>query len=178
MPDSFLPPTALLWDLDNVDPGAAHWEALARALSLQVGPDARRIAAAHRGLYRRASGSITAVGFEVLSGGRHCDGADLMLLDRALALHRTGVTLFVVASNDHLFAEIAAFADLHVLTLQPRLLSRKLCRAACTVTVLRPSTVGAARRKRRRGQRSTVPAAVRSRPPKRGITAVHGGCSF
>jgi hypothetical protein len=31
-------------------------------------------------------------------------------------LHSQGVTTFVVASNDHRFAEIAAFAELQVLT--------------------------------------------------------------
>jgi hypothetical protein len=143
MPDTWpAPATALLWDLDNADPGALHREALAGVRALFVASDAPLIAAAHRLLYARACGPLGAMGFEVLSGGRHRDGADLVLLDRALTLHRAGVIHFVVASNDHIFGEIAALADLHVLTLRPALLSRKLCGAARTVTVLRPPPAG------------------------------------
>jgi len=47
-----------------------------------------------------------------------------------------GVDRFLVASNDHRFARIAAFADLHVLTLHGALVSGRLKAVAATVTVL------------------------------------------
>ncbi|MGY1845461.1 hypothetical protein [Modestobacter sp. SYSU DS0875] len=130
------PPTALLWDLDNADPGAARLGALARTLSSLVGAGAPRIAAAHRGLYRRYHGPLTATGVEVLSGGRRRNGADAILMHHARLLRRAGIRSFVVVSNDHLFAAIGRRADLHVVTLRPASVSRDLYAAARSVTVL------------------------------------------
>jgi hypothetical protein len=73
----------------------------------------------------------------MLSGGGRRDGADDALLRQAWRLHRKcGVERFLIVSGDHRFARIAAFADLHVLTLTDEYLSGRLRVAARTVTVL------------------------------------------
>lgn len=129
--------TALLWDLDNVAPRRMHLASLAGALCALLGPDAARVVAAHRRTYRSFRTLLTGLGMQVLSGGRRPNGADRVLLAEARLLHQHGVRQFLVASNDHRFARIATFADLHVLTLTDDYLSDRLRAAARTVTVLR-----------------------------------------
>lgn len=131
-----LPATALLWDLDNVACPREHLPSLAAALTSLVEPDAPRIAAAHRRTFRASRAVLTGLGVEVWSGGRRRNGADRVLLSQATRLRDVGVERFVVASNDHRFARIATFADLHVLTLTDEYLSVRLRAAARSVTVL------------------------------------------
>jgi hypothetical protein len=131
------PIAALLWDLDNVAPGRAHLGSLALAISGLVRPDAPRIAAGHRYTYGFSAGPLQALGIQVLSGGRRRNGADRVLLNQATALWTRGVERFLVASNDHRFARIAAFADLHVITLDESGLSMRLRDQAQSVTVFR-----------------------------------------
>lgn len=131
-----LPRTALLWDLDNVACPREHLSSLAAALTSLVEPDAPRIAAAHRRAFRSSRDLLRGLGVQVWSGGRRRNGADRVLLAQAMRLKDVGVERFVVASNDHRFARIATFADLHVLTLTDEYLSLRLRAAAQSVTVL------------------------------------------
>jgi hypothetical protein len=77
------------------------------------------------------------LGIRTLSGGNRRDGADGVLMHQARLLKRKGIETFIVASNDHRFARIAAIADLHVLTLTDAYLSGRLRATARTITVLR-----------------------------------------
>lgn len=131
------PTTALLWDLDNVAPPRAHLCSLAEALLAFVEPgDSPRIAAGHRSTFRAAIDLLEPLGVQVLSGGRRRNGADRVLLDQARLLHAQGIERFVVASNDHRFRRIAAFADLDVLTLNNEGVSLRLRAVARSITVL------------------------------------------
>ena len=133
---------ALLWDLDNVAPRQEHVESLAHALSTLVDRQAPRIAAGHRQTYRRWAGPLHDLGIRVLSGGRRPNGADRVLLQQAGVLHEQGVERFLVATNDHRFARIATFADLHVATLTVGYVSRALRSAARSITVLEHAEAG------------------------------------
>lgn len=127
-----LPTTALLWDLDNVACPREHLPSLAAALTTLVEPDAPRIAAAHRRAFRASRDLLSDLGVQVWSGGRRRNGADRVLLAQANRLRDAGVERFVVASNDHRFARIAEFSDLHVVTLTDDYLSLRLRAAAGT----------------------------------------------
>ena len=65
-----------------------------------------------------------------------------MLLRQARELAQQGVKRFIVASNDHQFARIAAFADLHVVPLTNDYVSTRLRQSAQAVTVLTLSEGG------------------------------------
>lgn len=138
--------SALLWDLDNVAPPRLHLASLARFLCCRVAPDEPLIAAGHRVVFRASREMLTDLGFEVLSGGRRHNGADRALLGAARALADQGVRRFLVASNDHRFARIAAFADLHVLSLTDEHVSSRLRGVARSVSVLSFSERGWERR--------------------------------
>lgn len=127
---------ALLWDLDNVTAPRERLASLAQVLRELVEPGAPCFAAAHRRAFRSCRAMLTDFGVHALSGGCRRNGADRVLLAYAMMLREKGVDRFVVASNDHRFARIAAFADLHVLTLTDDYLSVRLRAAAQTVTVI------------------------------------------
>jgi hypothetical protein len=129
-------PIALLWDLDNVSVPLSDMDSLARALTDLVGPDAPKVAAAHYRVFRLCGAMVRAHGVRVLCGPRNPAGADEVLLREARKLRKRGVGRFLVASNDHVFARLAASAELHVVTLNGELLSRRLRAAARSVTVL------------------------------------------
>ena len=128
--------TALLWDLDNVAPPREQLGSLAEAICLFVAAEESMLAAGHRTNYRASRTLLADLGIQALSGGRRRNGADRVLLDHARRLSDQGVSRFVIASNDSRFAQVAQFADLHVLTLTDDYLSGRLRAAASTVTVL------------------------------------------
>lgn len=138
--------SALLWDLDNVAPPRLHLASLARTLCCLVAPEEPLIAAGHRVTFRACHEMLTDLGYEVLSGGRRNNGADRALLREARALAERGVRRFLVASNDHRFTRIAAFADLHVLSLTDEYISGRLRAVARSITVLSFSERGWERR--------------------------------
>lgn len=129
-------PTALLWDLDNVAPPREYLASLAAALCWYVPADAPVLAAGHRTVYRSCQALLVDLGIQVFSGGRRANGADRVLIEHAQRLADDGARRFVVASNDYRFAQIARFADLHVLTLSNDHVSGRLRAAARDVTVL------------------------------------------
>jgi hypothetical protein len=131
------PPGALLWDLDNVAPRRQHLAAVAEVLCRLVDGDEPVVAAGHRAVFRSSRALLTDLGIQVLSGGRRPNGADRVLLARAQMLAQQGVGRFVVATNDHRFAGIARFGDLHVVTLTDDLVSDRLRAVAGSLTVLR-----------------------------------------
>jgi hypothetical protein len=149
---------ALLWDLDNVTPPREHLASLAAVVSALLEPDAPRIVAAHRRAFRTCQATLTALGMQVLSGGRRRNGADRVLLRHAQVLSEHGVERFIIASNDHRFARIATFADLHVLSLTDAYVSRRLRAAARSVTVL---TLGDRGWETRKSRDLSHPVAVR-----------------
>ncbi|WNV74449.1 hypothetical protein [Geodermatophilus sp. DSM 44513] len=146
------PPTAsaaLLWDLDNVSVPLADLDALAQALCGLVPDGAPMLASANWRAFRLAGDILRAHGIRVLCGSRDpngadgvlCgsrdpNGADGVLLKRARRLKRRGVERFIVATNDHAFARIANFAEVHVATLTSNYVSSRLRTAAASVTVL------------------------------------------
>lgn len=138
--------SALLWDLDNVSPPRLHLASLARTLCCLVAPDEPLVAAGHRVTFRACREVLSDLGYEVLSGGRRNNGADRVLLREAQALAERGVRSFLVASNDHRFARIARFADLHVLSLTDEYISGRLRAVARSVSVLSLSERGWERR--------------------------------
>lgn len=129
--------SALLWDIDNMPGKYRQFLSLARVLSLAVPDVAPRYAAARRSTWRRVQPMLSPLGFEVLSGGRSASGADRHLCDTGRRLCRLGHRRFHVVSNDHLFAQLAALGDVHVITLDPSNLSTRLREAASSVMVLR-----------------------------------------
>jgi hypothetical protein len=134
--------SALLWDLDNVNPGYRHMQTLARALLRLVEPQATRIAAGHRSLYRACRGPLAEVHIGVVNGGRGTNGADRTLLFYARMLKRSGVERFVVASADGTFAHIGDFGELHVVTLAGAPVSERLHAKAHSVVTLLPTDQG------------------------------------
>jgi hypothetical protein len=128
--------SALLWDLDNVAPGLRHLVPVAALMGRLVEPTAPRVAAGHRRTFRACRPLLTDSGVEVWSGGRRPSGADRVLLRRAVVLREDGMRRFVVASNDGIFSEIAKYADLYVVTLDPSMVSVRLFRRARGVIVL------------------------------------------
>lgn len=136
-PSSAPGPTALLWDLDNVAPPRQLLASFAAALCELLGPEEPMIAAAHRATYRSCLDVMTALGIQVLSGGRRRNGADRLLIDQARVLNGRGVERFIVASNDYRFARIASLGEVHVLTLNGGYVSQRLREVAATLTVLR-----------------------------------------
>lgn len=128
---------ALLWDLDNVAPPRQLLASFAAALCDLLDPEEPMIAAAHRATYRSSLVVLTALGIQVLSGGRRRNGADRLLIDHAQKLKERGVGRFIVASNDFRFARIASLGELHVVTLSGDYVSQRLREVAATLTVLR-----------------------------------------
>lgn len=140
MPTATLPQegvsAALLWDLDNVSVALADLNSLTHALSGLVPVGAPRIASANWRAFRLCGDTLRAHGIRVVCGARNPDGADGVLLRQARRLRKGGVERFLVASNDHAFARIANFAELHVVTLTSDYMSSRLRSAASSVTVL------------------------------------------
>jgi hypothetical protein len=141
MPSNAPPPvgaaTALLWDLDNVSVPLADLDSFAQTVTGLVEPGAARVAAANWRAFRLYGDTLRAHGVRVVCGGRDPDGADGVLLRQARRLRRKGgISRFIVASNDHAFARIAASAELHVVTLTSDYVSGRLRAAARSVTVL------------------------------------------
>lgn len=134
--------SALLWDLDNVAPPHEHLRPLAETLCALVAPDAPRIAAGHRTTCRTSAGILGPLGIQIRSGGNRRNGADTVLMEQARALGARGIHRFLVASNDHQFRQIAAFAEVHVLTLHAAYVSLRLCDVARSITVLEHGTRG------------------------------------
>lgn len=146
---------ALLWDFDNVVVPGVDLSGLAAALSALVPAGAPRLAAAHWRAYKTHKALLREHGYRVLFGGHLPDGADEILLRHARRLRRNrGISHFVVASNDHVFAAIAKRSVLDVVTLDPTRLSERLRARAASVIVLTRTATGWA------------PA----RPPQEGIT--------
>ena len=133
------PAAALVWDVDNVAPSRAHLASLGRALRNLVGAEAPRLAGAQHGTFRSCRTVLTDLGYQVVSGGRRPDGTDRVLLTIVRRLAHQGISRFLVASNDARFAQIAQFADLHVVTLTDAYVSGRLRAVARDVTVLIPS---------------------------------------
>lgn len=127
---------ALLWDLDNVSVPRDDMASLAQTLSGLVEPGAPRVAAANWRMFRLSRSTLQAHGIRVICGGRDPAGADGVLLRQARRLRKRGVGRFLVVSNDHVFARIAATAEVHVITLTGPLLSGRLRAVAGSVTVL------------------------------------------
>jgi hypothetical protein len=125
-----------LWDLDNVSVPLVDLGSLAQALSGLVEDGAPRVASANWRAFRRAGDTLRAHGIRVVCGARIPDGADGVLLRQARRLRKRGVERFIVASNDHAFAGIAAKAEVHVVTLTADYVSDRLRAAAHSVTVL------------------------------------------
>jgi hypothetical protein len=128
--------TALLWDLDNVSVPAADLGSLAQVLSGLVEPSVPRVASANWRAFRLAGDTLRAHGIRVICGGRDPAGADGVLLRQVRRLRKRGVERFVVASDDHAFARIAASSEVHVVTLTGDYVSGRLRAAARSVTVL------------------------------------------
>lgn len=128
--------SALLWDLDNVAPGYRYLLPVAAVMGGLVESAAPRVAAGHRRTFRACRVLLGNAGVEVWSGGRRSSGADRVLLRRAEKLSQDGVHRFVVASNDGIFAQIAQYADLYVVTLDCSVVSSRLARRASGVLVL------------------------------------------
>lgn len=74
--------------------------------------------------------------------GSEPDAADNALIDDAHQFFASGVTDLIVASGDHAFVPLAAFARLHIISHADHL-SRKLQMAATTVTYLSNSVTEA-----------------------------------
>lgn len=130
-------PTVLLWDLDNVTPGNRHLTAMAQTLVDLAGPLARIYAAGHAGVHRGAKSHVTALGITLLPSTRRPNGADRALLRIGDRLWRTGQAgRFLVASNDHAFAQLPPAADVVVLTLSPEYVSVRLRARAVAVIPL------------------------------------------
>lgn len=127
---------ALLWDLDNVSTPLADLDSLAQAISVLVEPGAPRVASANWRAFRLCRDTLGQHGIRVICGGRNPDGADGVLLWQARRLRKRGIERFVVASNDHAFARLAASAEVHVVTLTDDYVSGRLRTAARSVTVL------------------------------------------
>jgi hypothetical protein len=134
--------SALLWDLDNVSPPWTDLASLAEALGALVEPGAPQVAAANWRAFNSCRSTLRAHGIRVICGGHKPEGADNVLLRQARRLGRRGVERFIVASNDHAFARIAHFAELHVVTLTVEYVSGRLRTNAQTVTVLRHDSEG------------------------------------
>lgn len=127
---------ALLWDLDNVSVPVADMDSLTQAVTQLLPPGAPAVASAHWRAFRLYGDTLRAHGIRVLCGARHPDGADGVLLRQARRLRKRGVEQFLVASNDGVFARLAASAEVHVLTLTGDLVSGRLRAAARSVTML------------------------------------------
>lgn len=137
------PHTALLWDLDNVVAPGADLPGLAAALAALVPNGAPRLAAARWRAYKNHRVLLREHGYRVLFGGHLPDGADEILLRHARRLRRNrGISHFVVASNDHVFAAIAKRSVLDVVTLDPARLSARLRSRAASVIVLTRTATG------------------------------------
>ncbi len=134
--------TALLWDLDNVAPPRMHLASFARALCCLVEPDEPVISAGHRVNFRSSRNLLTDLGLQVHSGGRGSNGADRILLREARTLADQGIQRFSVASHDHKFARIAAFGDLHVISLTGVNISTALGAVARSIWVMSLSERG------------------------------------
>ena len=128
--------TALLWDLDNVSVQRDDMPSLAESLSSLVEPASPRIASANWRAYRLYRNIVRSHGIRVICGGHDPDGADGVLLRQVKRLRRRGIDRFLVASNDHSFAKIATFAELHVLTLTSDYVSGRLLAAATSAMVM------------------------------------------
>lgn len=128
--------TALLWDLDNVSGPQEYMDSLARAVGGLVEPGAVRVAAANWRMFRLSRATLRAHGIRVVCSGRDPGGTDAVLLRQARRLRKRGVERFLVVSNDHIFARIAASAELHVATLSGPMVSGRLRAVARSVTVL------------------------------------------
>lgn len=118
--------TALLWDLDNVAPPRQHLASFAWALSGLVAPDEPVIAAGHRLTFRACRPLLATSGFRCAPAGDGTTAPDRALLREARTPADQGFRRFLVASNDHRFARIAAFANLPVPSLTDEYISGRL----------------------------------------------------
>lgn len=128
--------TALLWDLDNVCVPLADMNSFARVLGDLVEPGEPKVAAAGWRAFHLYRDAVRAHGIRVLCAARHPEGADGVLLRQARRLRKQGVGRLLIASNDRIFARLAASAELHVVTVTGDLVSRRLLAVARSVTVV------------------------------------------
>ena len=129
---------AVLWDLDNFDPGVAATPAVAAALRLMSGYRAPLLVSGHPKRLGARTRMLRSEGFTVLRVQAVPNAADRCLLKEARRLRRQGTRLFIVASNDHFFAPLALHASVVVLTLDPQYVSRALALHATAVLPLDP----------------------------------------
>src|SRR5689334_21601451 len=94
---------AVLWDLDNFDPGTARTAPVALALGRLLGTGTRLFVAAHPRRLRRRAAVLRRCGFEVLNVTPGRNAADRRLLAVGAAVQRDGVRSFLVLSNDRAF---------------------------------------------------------------------------
>lgn len=136
--EALVPPrrAVLLWDMDNVAGKGRQQLSLVQFLSASVAHDAPRIAAARRATYRRMAVVLSEFDIELISGGVLPSGADRRLCERARDFARLGHRQFVVVSNDGYFRRLAQMGEVHVVTMDPTHLSRRLAMAASTISVL------------------------------------------
>lgn len=131
------PPTVVLWDLDNVDPGIAGLRETAAALTALAGADAYQLASGRPSLLQQRQSTLLLAGFVLLPARARRDAADAQLLNAAGWLRRhAGIEDFVVASGDHAFWPLARRANVTVAVKSPRYVSRTLARYATEVVAV------------------------------------------
>lgn len=131
------PPTVVLWDLDNVDPGIAGICQTAAALTALAGPHVYQLASGHPSLLRRRQAALLLAGYVILPAPARRNAADAQLLNAAGWLRRhAGIQEFVVASGDHAFWRLASHASVTVAVRSPGRLSNTLARYATEVVTL------------------------------------------
>lgn len=130
--------TALLIDLENYCPGSRRPTRVAsqlRQLLDAAGPVSSTVAVAATAVAHRQRHVLATAGITVLSVPAGHNAADEALITEARRLARTGVRRFIVASGDHIFARVASFGELVVITHATHEVSRRLSNAASEVRV-------------------------------------------
>lgn len=130
--------TALLIDLENYCPGSRHPRRVLSQLQRLLdatGPVETTVAVAARNVVARQRRVLTEAGIPVRSVAAGRNAADEALIDEARRLHAGGTRRFYVASGDHIFARVADYGDLVVLTHAHHEVSNRLAAAATEVRI-------------------------------------------
>ena len=128
--------SALLIDVENVCSGArrpGRTLARLRRLIAAAGPVESTIAMAADDVAAQQRDVLASAGVPVVAVPAGHNSADEALLAHARELAEQGVTRFYVASGDYIFARIASFAELVVLTHPDHEVSARLAGAATEI---------------------------------------------